>query len=67
MIDDTKGVTLTQASSKDASLAEEVKGKTPVQVAALVGKLAAERALEKVFLPFLLTVAVIFFTEGLKV
>jgi GTP cyclohydrolase I len=47
LIDDTKGVTLTQASSKDASLAEEVKGKTPVQVAALVGKLAAERALEK--------------------
>ncbi len=47
LIDDTKGVTLTQASSKDASLAEEIKGKTPVQVAALVGKLAAERALEK--------------------
>ena len=47
LIDDIKGITLLQASSKDASLAEEIKGKKPVQVAALVGKLAAERALEK--------------------
>ena len=47
LIDDLEGITLTQASSKDASLKEEIKGKTPVQVAALVGKLAAERAREK--------------------
>ncbi len=47
MIDDTNGITLAQASSKDASLAEGIKGKTPVQIAALVGKLAAERASEK--------------------
>ena len=47
LIDDTTGITLTQASSKDASLAEQIKGKTPVQAAALVGKLAAERAAEK--------------------
>lgn len=46
-IDDTKGLTLAQASSKDASLLEDIKGKTPVEAAALVGKLAAERALEK--------------------
>ncbi|NLA14948.1 MAG: 50S ribosomal protein L18 [Bacteroidales bacterium] len=47
LIDDTNGVTLAQASSRDASLAEEKNGKTPVQTAALVGKLIAERALEK--------------------
>ncbi|MFA5497337.1 MAG: 50S ribosomal protein L18 [Bacteroidales bacterium] len=46
-IDDIKGLTLAQASSKDASLLEDIKGKTPVEAAALVGKLAAERALEK--------------------
>ncbi|HHV40618.1 MAG: 50S ribosomal protein L18 [Bacteroidales bacterium] len=46
-IDDTTGTTLAQASSKDALLAEDIKGKTPVEAAALVGKLAAERALEK--------------------
>jgi large subunit ribosomal protein L18 len=47
MIDDTRGITLVQASSKDASLAEALKGKNPVQISALVGKLVAERALEK--------------------
>jgi large subunit ribosomal protein L18 len=46
-IDDIKGITLAQASSKDALLAEDIKGKTPIEAAALVGKLAAERALEK--------------------
>ena len=47
LIDDINGVTLAQASSKDASLAEELKGKKPVQIAALVGRLTAERAKEK--------------------
>lgn len=46
-IDDVQGVTLASASSKDKALVEAVKGKTGVEVAALVGKLAAERALAK--------------------
>lgn len=46
-IDDIKGITLAQASSKDALLAEDIKGKTPIEAAALVGKLAAERAWKK--------------------
>lgn len=46
-IDDVNGVTLAYASSKDQSLVEEVKGKNPSQVAALVGKLAAQKAIEK--------------------
>ena len=46
-IDDIKGITLAQASAQDALLAEDIKGKTPIEAAALVGKLAAERALEK--------------------
>lgn len=47
VIDDTKGVTLVSAGSNDKSLAEAVKGKTATEVAALVGKLIAERAAEK--------------------
>lgn len=47
LIDDVKGVTLAYADSKDKSLAEAVKGKTASEVAALVGKLIAERAAEK--------------------
>jgi large subunit ribosomal protein L18 len=43
-IDDTKGVTLASASSLDKSLSEQVKGKTGIEVAKLVGKLSAERA-----------------------
>ncbi|MDR2385594.1 MAG: 50S ribosomal protein L18 [Tannerella sp.] len=46
-IDDTKGITLTSASSRDKSLTEEIAGKTGVEIAGLVGKLSAERALEK--------------------
>ena len=46
-IDDVNGVTLVSASSKDQSLVEEVKGKNPCQVAQLVGKLAAQKAIEK--------------------
>jgi large subunit ribosomal protein L18 len=46
-IDDTKGVTLASASSLDKSLAEQVVGKTGIEIARLVGKLSAERAQEK--------------------
>jgi large subunit ribosomal protein L18 len=47
IIDDIAGVTLVQASSKDASLSELIKGKNHVEQSKLVGKLAAERALAK--------------------
>lgn len=46
-IDDIKGVTLASASSKDKALIEDVKGKTGVEVAKMVGKLAAEKAQER--------------------
>jgi large subunit ribosomal protein L18 len=47
LVDDVKGVILASASSLDKALAEEVAGKNPSQVAALVGGLAAKRAAEK--------------------
>ena len=47
VIDDTKGMTLVYAGSNDKALAEAVKGKTASEIAALVGKLVAERAIEK--------------------
>lgn len=43
-IDDANGVTLAAASSLDKEVAENVAGLNKTQVAALVGKLAAERA-----------------------
>jgi large subunit ribosomal protein L18 len=46
-IDDTKGVTIASASSRDKSLAEQIVGKTGVEIAGIVGKLSAERAKEK--------------------
>jgi len=46
-IDDLKGVTLCAASSTDKAIAGESKGLTKSQIAAKVGKLAAERAAEK--------------------
>jgi len=46
-IDDVNGKTLVHASSLDASVKSETAGKTATQIAALVGKLAAERAIEK--------------------
>lgn len=46
-IDDVNGVTLASASSIDKSLVEQVKDKNASEVAGLVGKLAAERAIEK--------------------
>ena len=46
-IDDLTGTTLAMASSKDKQVAEQVTGKNKTEVAALVGKLAAERATQK--------------------
>ena len=46
-IDDLAGVTLATASSLDKEIAAEAAGKNKSEVAALVGKLAAQRALEK--------------------
>ena len=46
-IDDLNGATLAQASSLDKEIAEKAAGINKSQVAALVGKLAAERAAEK--------------------
>ncbi len=46
-IDDVKGITLAAASSMDKEVAEAVKGKTGKEAAAIVGKLAAERAIAK--------------------
>ena len=43
-IDDVKGVTLAAASSLDKNLADAVKGKTNTEIAAIVGKAAAEKA-----------------------
>ncbi|MDR0954216.1 MAG: 50S ribosomal protein L18 [Rikenellaceae bacterium] len=46
-IDDLNGTTLAAASSKDKEVAEQAAGKNKSEVAALVGKLAAERATQK--------------------
>ena len=46
-IDDLAGTTLAAASSLDKEVAEAVAGKNKCEVAALVGKLAAQRAVEK--------------------
>ena len=47
MIDDVSGVTLASATSLDKEIVEKVAGLNKTQVAALVGKLAAERAAAK--------------------
>ena len=48
LIDDTKGVTLLEASSLSKDLAEEIKGsKGKVSKSKLVGKLLAKKAIEK--------------------
>ena len=48
VIDDTKGITLVAASTLDPALREQLKGiKGKIEAARLVGKLVAERALEK--------------------
>ena len=46
-IDDLAGVTLATASSLDKEIAAETAGKTQSEVAAMVGQLAARRAVEK--------------------
>ena len=46
-IDDIKGVTLASASSLDKALAPQPKGKTNIEIAAMVGEAAAKVALEK--------------------
>ncbi len=46
-IDDVKGLTMVSASSIDKEIAEQCKGKSGVEVAKLVGNLAAKRATEK--------------------
>ncbi|MBR3303027.1 MAG: 50S ribosomal protein L18 [Bacteroidales bacterium] len=46
-IDDIKGVTLASASSLDKALAPQTKGKTNIEIAAMVGEAAAKVALEK--------------------
>ena len=46
-IDELAGVTLATASSLDKEVAAEAAGKNKTEVAALVGKLAAARAIEK--------------------
>ena len=46
-IDDLAGTTLAAASSLDKEVAEAAAGKNKSEVAALVGKLAAQRAVEK--------------------
>ncbi|MFA6894582.1 MAG: 50S ribosomal protein L18 [Bacteroidales bacterium] len=47
VIDDTKGITLIYASSIEKDLIEQCKGKSGVEAAKIVGKAAAERAIEK--------------------
>ncbi len=46
-IDDEKGNTLAAVSSLDKTIAPEVKGKTNIEIATMVGKKAAEVALAK--------------------
>lgn len=47
IIDDTKGVTLAQASTLDKDLATKIKGKPRKEQAAIVGTEIAKRALKK--------------------
>ncbi len=47
LIDDVAGATLVAASSVDKEVAEKAAGLNKSQVSALVGKLAAERSLQK--------------------
>ncbi len=47
LINDVDAVTLASASSLDKEIAEECKGKSGIETAKIVGKLAAKRAIEK--------------------
>ncbi len=46
-IDDVAGCTVASASSRDKALVEQAKGKSGIDVAKMVGKLAAENAQAK--------------------
>lgn len=46
IIDDTKGITLAQASSFEPAMKAEAENKTKVEVSKLVGKLVGERAIK---------------------
>ena len=46
-IDDVNGVTLAAVSSRDKAILESLTGKPAVEQAKIVGKLAAEKAIEK--------------------
>lgn len=46
IIDDTKGITLVSASTKDKEIKESLNGKTKSEQAKIVGELIAKRALE---------------------
>lgn len=46
-INDIDGLTIASASSRDKEIVEECKGKPGIEVAKVVGKLAARRAIEK--------------------
>lgn len=46
VIDDTKGVTLAQASSFEPAMKKEAENKNKVEVSKLVGKAVAERAMK---------------------
>ncbi len=47
LIDDTKGVTLCSASTMEKDVKAEIKDMTKTEAAKIVGKKAAEKALEK--------------------
>ena len=47
LIDDVAGVTLASASSTDKEVAEKSQGLNKCQISALVGKLIAERSIQK--------------------
>lgn len=47
LINDIDGITLASASSIDKEIIEECKGKSGSEMAKVVGKLAAKRAIEK--------------------
>ena len=47
LINDVEGITLASASSIDKDVVEECKGKSGTEMAKIVGKLVAKRAIEK--------------------
>ncbi|AGY54398.1 50S ribosomal protein L18 [Bacteroidales bacterium CF] len=47
LINDIEGITIISASSRDKEVVETCKGKPGIEIAKIVGKLAAQRAIEK--------------------